>query len=284
MRIKKIYGSDAGVAGIIVALLLIGLLFTAIAFVQSVFVPKWMEEREAEHMEEVSKQFSQLKFAVDTLSLAENKISYVNCPITLGSKEMPFLFSSRSYGELEVVSNDYGMNITSADGSTSMFYLNSIRYTSQNAYYINQNYVFENGAIILNQDSGDSIKIYPNIFLNETSRTIVIHSVNFKEVGGKTVASGYGTYPIQTKFSKTEIYPYFSVENLTIYNSHLKVWEKFLNSTLSKSSRLNFTIDYTSDGSGLKVQFFDNDRYDYFPNIDIYVSEMDIKITPGWAE
>ena len=284
VKIRNLNESDKGVAGILVALLLIGLVFTSIAFVQSTFVPKWMEEREADHMQEVAKQFSQLKFATDTLSMAKNTISSINCPITLGSEEMPFLFSTRSYGNLEVTSNDYRINFTSSVGSSSIVALNSIKYTAQNAYYINQNYVFENGAIILNQDSGDSINIYPNIFVNETKRTIVINAVTFNELGGKTVASGYGTYPIEAKFSKTLYYPYFSIENLTIYNSHLDVWEKFLNSTFSKVDGLNFTTGYTSDGQGMKVQFFDKDKYDYLPNVDLYISEIDVKITPGWIE
>jgi type II secretory pathway pseudopilin PulG len=281
-KIIKLKNSDEGVAGVIIALLMIGLIISAISLVQAVFVPQWMKQREAEHMEEVAKQFSQLKFAVDTLIISGNSISSINCPITLGSKEMPFLFSSRSYGELEVRSNDYKIDIDDSSGNTYSFDLSSIVYNSHNAYYINQNYVFENGAVILNQDSGDTIKLYPNIDINEYPPKITMNLVNFKEIGGKTVASGYGTYPIQARYSyKGDTHKFSSVQNITIYNSHLDAWEKYLNSTLSSSGALNFTINYYGDG--LKIQFFAGDGYHY-PNIDMYIHNIDVKITPGWVE
>ncbi len=289
-KIIKLKNSDEGVAGVIIALLMIGLVISAISLVQSVFVPQWMSEKEAEHMEEVAKQFSQLKFAVDTLIISENSISSINCPITLGSKELPFLFSSRSYGDLEVRSNDYKIDIDDSSGNTRSFDLSSIVYNSHNAYYINQNYVLENGAVILNQDSGDTIKLYPNIDIKDTyNPKITMNLVNFKEIGGKTVASGYGTYPVQAKYShKDDTYVFDNVENITIYNSHLDAWEKYLNSTLSSSGALNFTISYYSNpnrisGEGLKIQFFAGDGYHY-PNIDMYIHNIDVKITPGWIE
>lgn len=285
-KIIKLKNSDEGVAGVIIALLMIGLVISAISLVQSVFVPQWMSEKEAEHMEEVAKQFSQLKFAIDTLTIAENSISSINCPITLGSKELPFLFSSRSYGDLEVRSNDYKIDID--DGNNYPFDLSSIVYNSHNAYYINQNYVFENGAVILDQDSGDTIKLYPNIDIKGNPAKITMNLVNFKEIGGKTVASGYGIYPVQAKYSDTKLQSFQRVKNITIHNSHLEAWEKFFNSTLSKVGTLNFTINYIEvperiNGIALKIQFFERPGY-YYPNMDMYVHNIDVKITPGWIE
>ena len=64
---KNFKDSQYGAAGIIVAILLIGLFFCVLAFVQSTYVPQWMEQKEAENMEEGANKFSQLKFAIDTL-------------------------------------------------------------------------------------------------------------------------------------------------------------------------------------------------------------------------
>ena len=72
--------NNEGAAGIIVAVMLIGLLFTFLSVIQLSYIPNWSEEREAEHMEKVADQFTQLKFAVDVLSTIEksgNKISMV---------------------------------------------------------------------------------------------------------------------------------------------------------------------------------------------------------------
>ncbi len=293
MKIKKIKNSNDGVAGIVVSLLMIGLVISAISFVQSVFVPQWMSERESEHMEEVAKQFSQLKFAVDNLILSENSISSINCPITLGSKEMPFLFSTRSYGDLEILSDDYKIDIdyfinSCQDRDDYSFNLNSISYTSHNAYYINQNYIFENGAVILNQDGGNITKLYPNIDLKEdvSVPTIVMNSVNFIEFSGKTVASGYGTYPIQAQYSTKDYFEFYNVENITIYNSHLDAWEEVIKSTFSKSDSLSYEIRYITspdndEEKGLKICFDDGS---YYPTIKMYIHSINVKFSPGWIK
>ena len=73
MKIKKFKNSDDAVVGIIVAILLIGLIILVISILQTVFIPNWMKQIEAEHMDEVADQFSQLKFAIDIQSALEKK-------------------------------------------------------------------------------------------------------------------------------------------------------------------------------------------------------------------
>jgi len=60
-KLKSIKYSNEGAAGMVAAVLLIGLLFSFIAFIQAVYVPQWMEQKEAEHMEQVAIQFTQFK-------------------------------------------------------------------------------------------------------------------------------------------------------------------------------------------------------------------------------
>ena len=52
------------VAGVIEALLLVALASIILSTIQLVYIPQMMEEREAEHMDEVSNQFSSLKFMI----------------------------------------------------------------------------------------------------------------------------------------------------------------------------------------------------------------------------
>ena len=105
MRIKRIKNSDDAVVGIIVAILLIGLLLAVITIVQTVFVPNWMENIEANHMDEVSAQFDQLKFAIDIQSALNITDIPISVPITLGSSNLPILQSARAYGLLEIMNN-----------------------------------------------------------------------------------------------------------------------------------------------------------------------------------
>ena len=68
LNLRRLKCSNEGVVGIVVAVLLIGLLVSVVSLIQYQYVPKWMEEKEAEHMNDVLNQFSQLKFAIDSQS------------------------------------------------------------------------------------------------------------------------------------------------------------------------------------------------------------------------
>ena len=97
IKIKKIKNSNDAVVGIIAAFLITGLIVLVFSIIQTVYIPQWMEEKEADHMEMVADQFSRLKFAIDTQSTIGLHDRSINIPIstsiTLGNKEIPFLMS-----------------------------------------------------------------------------------------------------------------------------------------------------------------------------------------------
>ena len=77
--------------GIIVAILVVTLLASVLITIQVYYIPKWMKEREAEHMDVVANQFANLKYSLDLLA-AERTSSPLTNTITLGSKEFHILF------------------------------------------------------------------------------------------------------------------------------------------------------------------------------------------------
>ena len=104
--LKKFNEKDDAVAGIIVAILLVGLIISVLAIIQTVYVPRWMEQKEAEHMDTVLDQFALLKFAIDSQALHKSENVSLSTSITLGSKEWPIFSSSRAYGTLEIVEDE----------------------------------------------------------------------------------------------------------------------------------------------------------------------------------
>jgi len=280
-KIIKLRDSNEGVVGIFVALLLIGLFIVVISFVQTVYVPQWMKEKEAEHMDQVANQFSQLKFAIDTLSVAAQQYSPISSPITLGSKEMPFLSSSRAYGSLDILPNEYKITITDNNAETVSYALGSIKYDSTNAYYMDQSYVYENGALILSQHSGDLIAVKPAFSILE-KKDLSLNLIRLSGIGGKTSASGYGTYPVQTKFYSSSSSLINHVSQITIYNSYTNAWKNFFNDFLSGSA-LDYSIDNTADNDGITITFFDTVDAD-LPELTFKVTDIEIQISPGWVQ
>src|SRR4030042_3433736 len=109
--IKSIRKKDEAVAGIVVAVMIVGLVLAVLSIIQTIYIPKWMESREAEHMGVVSDQFSNLKFTLDTqIALKEN--IPISSSITLGSRELGFFMSNKAFGRLALISNGWAYRIT----------------------------------------------------------------------------------------------------------------------------------------------------------------------------
>ena len=145
---------------------------------------------------------------------------------------------------------------------------------------MDQSYVYENGVLILSQSSGDVVAVRPAFSVIDTE-DLSFSMIKLSRIGGKTSASGYGTYPLQTKFSESETSYINNVKQITIYSSYTNAWCNFFNDTLS-NSMLNFSIDDTIDGDGITITFFDTDEAD-FPELSLNVVEIEIQISPGWV-
>jgi len=215
VQMKKMKNSDDAVVGIVATFLIVGLIVTVISMIQAVYVPEWMEQTEADHMEVVADQFSQLKFAIDTQSAIKEPDTPISTSITLGNKELPFLTSSRAYGSLDILSDECMVTINYSNVTKSGSYpLGIIKYSSANAYFLNQAYICEAGAVILSQSQGNTMSIKPAFSVSYGADiNISFTIINISTIGEKRSIGGYGTYPIQTEFSYNDTTVFPDVKN-----------------------------------------------------------------------
>lgn len=285
IHMKKIKNSDNAVVGIVATFLIVGLVVTVISMIQTVYIPKWMEQSEAEHMETVTEQFSQLKFAIDTQSLIKQTDTPISTSITLGNKELPFLMSSRAYGSLDIFSDECNITITDGSNSIPPYTLGVIKYSSANSYFLNQAYIYEAGAVILSQSQENTMLIKPAFYVSkEKNVSISFTIVNISTIGGKRSINGYGTYPIQTEYlsSKPSLL-LKDVSNIIINTNYQNAWHKFLNNTLINSGLYygcdnDFWIDVNN--GGVTINFTDSITV----NLNLKVTEVGTQIAPGWIE
>jgi len=232
-NIKKITKSDNAVVGIVATFLIVGLIVAIISVIQTVYIPKWMEQSEAEHMETVTEQFSQLKFAIDTQSAIKQKDTPISTPITLGNKELPFLMSSRAYGFLDLYPDKCTVIINDSDYNS--YSLGVIKYSSANSYYLNQVYIYEAGAVILSQSQGNTILIKPAFSVTSNGKNVSLSFsiTNISTIGGKRSIHGYGIYPIQTEYlsSNTPIL-FKNISKVSINTDYGDAWQKFFKNIL----------------------------------------------------
>jgi len=288
--------SEHAVVGVVTAILLIGLIVSVISFVQTMYIPKIMEQREADHMDKVAEQFTYLTTIIDGQALNEIKNRPLTTSITLGSKELPYMLSVRSFGTLEILDNDArAIDIyNDSDDSPFHFPFGAITYSSGNAYFLDQSYIYEAGAMIVNQTDGNSMMIPPIIFAyyDATTDTVTISFdvVNISSVGNKNIASGYGTYPIQTEFHDILPLPdhtFTDVSSITIATPFSNAWLAFINHTLIEAN-----LEY----EGYDSQFFLTDMGDHLrldiesrsdlPTVNIILKIIEIRaqIGPGWVD
>jgi hypothetical protein len=286
MEIRSIKTKDEAVAGIVVAVMIVGLVLAVISIIQTIYIPKWMETREAEHMGVVSDQFSQMKFAIDSQIALKEKVP-ISSSITLGSRELGFFISNKAFGRLALISNGWAYKITRTTGDTYEDNLEILRYTSENAYYLNQAYNYEIGGVILNQTQGSVFIIKPefSVLYNTSTRQVNLSltCIDLLPNDEKTSISGYGTYPVRTEYVTSTNSAITLVKSFTIITQFPTIWFNFLNSTLSDAYLVTNT-DYTITKSSNQVTV--TFLYPPLTNVILSIEKIMIltQITPGWTE
>ena len=287
--------TDQAVVGVVTAILLTGVIVAVLALVQTVYVPKIMEQREAEHMDKVAEQFSYLTSVIDGQAADKTTGIPIATSLTLGSKELPYLLSVRSYGSLEVLSDTCSLSLSNTtEGGlelTSTIPIGTIEYSSANAYFLDQSYTYEAAAMIVSQSQGSLMMIRPGFFAeyndNETVN-ISFDIVSISSIGQKTIAAGYGTYPIQTEYqATTQTKNITRVQTLTMNTTYPNAWHVFLNRTLShtglNTEGYGSNYRFSETGQSLTVDF---STVSSPRNVTVFFRFIDIaaQIGPGWVE
>jgi hypothetical protein len=287
IKIRNIRNKDEAVAGIVVAVMIVGLVLAVISIVQTIYIPKWMESREAEHMGVVSDQFSQLKFAIDSQVVLKEDVP-ISSSITLGSRELGFFMSNKAFGRLALISNGWAYRISRTPGDNFEDTFGILRYTSENSYYLNQAYNYEIGGVILNQSQGAVFCIEPEFtaVYNTSGQRIVYLSltcIDLQPSDEKTSITGYGTYPVRTEYVTVTNITMDAVESMTVITRFPTIWFNFLNTTLSDANLQN-TSEYTITKSANEVTV--TFLYTQLNNVYLDLNKITIltEINPGWVE
>lgn len=189
---------DEAVASSIGTMLAILVLLTILTMVTTSWAPEWTKDKESEHMRVVEAQFANMKALMDQLGLSDNTNTVVSTPITLGSDGVP-LFSTDSSGTISLLSpynNNYNtFKVSNSTGRYVRVAYGSMAYESHNNEYVDQKFLYENGAIIIQQGDGEVLVTGPGFIIQnltsgiKVSVTLVsIHSDGHEYTGVGTVA------------------------------------------------------------------------------------------------
>ena len=303
MKNRKFGTHNQAVAGVIEALLMVALVSIVISMIQLIYIPQVMEQKEAEHMDEVSNQFSSLKSIIDTQALTgsiatDAPLSHVpmTSMITLGSRELPYFITAAAFGEVSISQDENSMiEIRDLLPPTytliNSFPLTSIVYDADNSYFVDQTYILEGGGIILAQPDGTSVmRADPSISTKNLSGKIEMSFYLPHIIGviGKNISSSNGNCFIRTNYSSYQTFTslYINVgQAIIIKSKYLNAWNESLNKLFGEeitkgSIKVNIT-DHPDPNQNIKVvQVYLLNKYII---LKLTLVTIIAQVGPGWV-
>lgn len=210
-----------GVSASVGMMLVVIIFIIVLSIITQYYVPIWMTDQESKQMKTVENNLSQLKLNIDLQILTGNKYYPLTTPISLGTEGLP-VFAVGTSGTLSVNPEDGAFRLYNENRTVDFSSIGNIKYESNNRYYPSQDYIYENGAIILQQQTGGFIKIQPGIRIEKVYNNITFWYTMITIQGENRTIGGTGTEGIQTTL----------IENLTIKEN----WENGENITIQINS------------------------------------------------
>ena len=273
---RELRRDERGVASTVGTIMALLVFLTFLSLIVNQYVPVWMKDSEASHMDGSVGQFANLKGAIDFQVLgaimAQNAgtvfvPSTTSTPVTLGLDGVP-IFSGPTTGALTsspVCSTPFSCNwslaFTYVIGSSPVPYAatasGQIDLNVQNRYYPSGDILYDNGAVIRAQSDGQVVVAAPTFQVLRTGNNL---SVAFELVNlyGTGSASGTSTQIVDTNVFGVNQQTYANVvkggvnKGISVwhYSPYALSWFNLFNSTLSTSLKVATPSAYTVAGAG----------------------------------
>jgi hypothetical protein len=273
--------------------MMLGIFLSILAMIFTVYIPTWAKTGEANHMESVESSFLDLKSTIEAQIADEDGVGTTRSTrIKLGAEGGAVLGIGRTSGSLDFTNFGFNFEIYNTNDTTDIYgrSYGKIFFRSDNIYFENQYFTYENGAVIVEQEGKTVLRAKPdfNIKYDELTgkTTIVITQIQLTGEGENLGGTNYHT--IDTKLVQsigeshkliwTESKGFPNGQNLTfnITTKFGNIWQDFLNDELE-----NFPTSVRTNKTQLNVtQFKDpitnENMYAFILKID-EIHVLDIK-------
>ncbi|MBS3816254.1 MAG: hypothetical protein KGY76_01680 [Candidatus Thermoplasmatota archaeon] len=223
-RKKDIEDSEEGVATTVGTIMALLVFLSILSLITQQYVPIWMEDNEAYHMDDVKGEFARMKGGIDSLILNDQKGYPRYFSVTLGAKGIP-LFSSGTPGLIRFrpkwgEGEKKGMNLTftpeDADNTTTFRSSGNISLEAYNRYFEDQTLIYEHGGIILEQSDGEVMRARPPIAIDKIEGEYRVRLTMVDLVGGERNIGGTSTVGITAELVSSNSNSHSNPENVTI--------------------------------------------------------------------
>lgn len=261
--IRDLRSDERGVASTVGTIMALLVFLTFLSLIVNQYVPVWMKDSEASHMNNALGQFGGMKGAIDLQILAAQAAQNADqhyipvnmaSSIGLGVDGVP-IFSAPTIGTLSsnpdagsfTVTFDYlinGVGTRVAEQSNG-----TIELDVANRYFIPQRVAYENGAVIRYQSDGQVIRAQPTFDVILSNNAIDV-AFGLVSLYGSGSVAGTSAEVVNTQvfaFDRQDYQGFAS--NAVIWINHTSrygsAWFNYMNETLSSSLKLGGTYTQT---------------------------------------
>ncbi len=200
------------------------------------YIPIWMKENERLHMNEVQDQMGEIKGKIDNL-IVNAQVTGTSTvttyePLTMGADGIP-LFASATAGA--VILSPTGTSSTSANlvfnytSNAQKISINEVgggklEFYAPNRYYVGQWLAYENGALIVKQDAGQTMKATPSLEITKSGNVFNVAFTQIDIIGTNSTMAGTGVAGVNINliYLDTQTYtPHWGSgtnQNTTVFN------------------------------------------------------------------
>jgi hypothetical protein len=261
--------SRRGIAGAVTAVLFVIIITTILAGITLYYVPSWSKDAESEHMSKVANQFLTIRDGVDEqISQGEGPSSlYSHIALTSGATTSFLgMQGEPSKGTLRFSGNETLFSVHDTSNSSDIYAVakGALSFQSHNSYYVNQEYIYEEGAVLVRQSSCSTVRGGSPPELHRDTTGCLTLTVTFITLFGEdTSVTGTGSAGVETRIlhADTTTMPLPGGKNLTL-NATSRCgagWARWINSSIKSGAAaenitaLNYSIAPTSYGFRLDV-------------------------------
>jgi hypothetical protein len=258
--VRSVRGDDEGVASTLGTTMALLVFLTFLSLIVNQYVPAWMKESEAAHVNTVLGQFGGLKGAVDLQILAAHSAAiggqtYIpvtsTSAVTLGVDGIP-IFASPTPSTMTALVGSGAFTVTfdyMVQGTRERIVEvsnGSIDIDVQNRYFVPQRIAYENGAVIRYQSDGQIIRGVPTFAVKKINTALDV-TFGLVSLYGSGTVSGTTTEVVNSQLFAVDPQEYVSFpSDGRIWINHTSryglAWYQFVNETLANSLRLGGTF------------------------------------------
>ncbi len=247
-----LWKNNKAVSTVVASMLILVVITTFVSVINAYYIPSISAKHEIDHMREVHESFQKIEETVNLYSYIESKNtspSYspsAKVTIPLGDGGLPVISSLSSSGTLSNNPENGWFNIsvnyTETNGNNMTYQLNQstgyFEYRATNNFWIDQQFTFENGAILLTQGQKSLIRS-PAFSVSENENTLNVCAFNVSGNSDALSGNGFSTIGINVANSEYRHYTNVSSINIKMNSEHPDAWKEYFQSRISSYSSLN---------------------------------------------